>query len=218
VATLVEAFLRVPDLTLATSHRLRIGADSRPLDDMPATRPVIDRDVIVNGTSLANAAIMHGLNFIGEPSTALFRKRDFDRRMHLDGERPFQFNGEEVRGAVDFAMWSRLLVKGNAAFFSRRLSRFRIHGRQAQANPEVVQRSIEGIRGLQRQWIELGLFRRWAPHLLAVQDFPGPVDGAGEWQLAQLCSLPAAAMAPGEALRAWRATRRHAFDSLVQGA
>lgn len=217
VATLVDAFLRIPDLTLATSHRLRIGADSQPLGDMPATRPVVDRDVVVNGTSLANAAIMHGLNFIGEPSTALFRKRDFDRRIHVDGERPFHFNGEEVRGAIDFAMWSRLLVQGNAAFFCRRLSRFRIHGEQAQARPEVMQRSIEGIRGLQRQWIELGLFRRWAPQLLAVQDFPGAVDATGEWRPVPVGSQPAAAMAPADALRAWRAIRRHAFETPVQG-
>ena len=80
VARLVRAFQEVPDLVLATSHRLRIDSGSRVMEDMPATRPAVARDVIVEGVSLANSVIMYGLNFIGEPSTAMFRKSDFDRR------------------------------------------------------------------------------------------------------------------------------------------
>ena len=90
----------------------------------------------------------------------------------MDGAGPFHFNGEEVRGAIDLAMWSRLLVQGNAVFLRDRLSRFRIHGEQAQARPDVVDRSIAGIRALQRQWVELGLFQSLPPHLLRVQPFP----------------------------------------------
>ena len=212
VARLLRAFRLVPDLVLATSHRLRIDAGSRVVEDMPATRPAVARDVIVEGVSLANAVIMYGLNFIGEPSTALFRKRDFDRREFLDGDRPFHFNGEEVRGAADLAMWSRLLVQGNAVFLRDRLSRFRIHGEQAQARPDVVDRSIAGIRALQRQWVELGLFQCLPPHLLRVQTFP-PGDGDGdEWSLEPVLSLPPSTVPPEEAVRAWRSTRRHAFD------
>jgi glycosyltransferase involved in cell wall biosynthesis len=213
VATLLDAFLCVPDLTLATSHRLRIDGRSRAIEDMPATRPIVDRDVVVDGVSLANAAIMYGLNFIGEPSTALFRKRDFDLRAGLDGGQPFQFNGEEVRGAIDFAMWSRLLVRGNAAFFHRRLSRFRIHGEQAQAQPDVVARSVAGIRGLQRQWIELGLFRRWPPHILQVQPYPRSETDADDWHAAAILSLRASDLPVDQAVQAWRNTRRHAFET-----
>jgi hypothetical protein len=213
VATLVDAFVRVPGLTLATSTRRRIDADSRPLPDMPATRPAVDRDLVVGGVSLANAAIMYGLNFIGEPSTVLVRKRDFARRPDIDGERPFNFNGEEVRGAVDFAMWSRVLVQGNAAFFARRLSRFRSHSEQAQARADVVERSIAGIRALQRHWLELGLFRRWPPHLLQAREFGAAASSSGApWRLTPVLSVPLPAVAPVDALTAWRATKRHAFD------
>lgn len=210
VATLVQAFARVPGLTLATSHRLRIDAASRPLPDMPATRPAVDRDLEIDGVSLANVAIMYGLNFIGEPSTALVRKRDLALRPMVDGERPFNFNGEEVRGAVDFAMWSRLLVQGNAVFFARRLSRFRTHDAQAQAQADVVARSIAGIRALQRQWIELRLFRRWPPHLLWAREF-GKMDAP--WRLEPVRALPQGDTPPDEALAAWRATERHAFET-----
>src|SRR4030095_4308770 len=139
VRTLLGAFLRVPDLTVATSHRWRIDRNSVVLDDMPATLPVVDGDRVIDGISLANALIMYGLNFIGEPSNGLFRKRDLAPRRAPD-ELPFQFNGEEVRGAIDFALWSRLLVQGNAAFFHARLSSFRVHDEQAQADTDVVAR------------------------------------------------------------------------------
>jgi glycosyltransferase involved in cell wall biosynthesis len=210
VATLVDAFVRIPGLTLATSNRLRIDGASRPLPDMPATRPAVERDLVIDGVSLANAAVMYGLNFIGEPSTALLRKRDFEPRPGMDTGSPFNFNGEEVRGAVDFAMWTRVLVQGKAAFFARRLSHFRIHEEQAQARQDVVDRSIAGIRGLQRQWIELGLFRRWPPHLLWARDYDGDPD---EWRLEPVRAFPHAAVPPDEALAAWRSTRRHPFDT-----
>lgn len=212
VRTLLGAFLQVPDLTLATSHRWRIDAASRVVEDMPATLPVVDRDLVIEGLSLANAVIMYGLNFIGEPTTAMFRKRDLDRKSAQDDARPFQFNGEEVRGAIDFAMWSRLLVQGNAAFFRARLSRFRTHNEQAQARPEVVARSVAGIRGLQRQWIELGLFRRFPPHLFLCQPLPRDEADANQWWLAPVLSLTPSPLAPPDALRAWRATKLHAFD------
>lgn len=210
IATLVDAFRRFPGLTLATSNRLRIGADSRVLPDMPATRPAVDRDLVVEGVSLANAAIMYGLNFIGEPSTALVRKRDFALRPEIDDDDPFNFNGEPVRGAIDFAMWARLLVQGNAAFFARRLSRFRIHEEQAQAREDVVARSIAGIRGLQRHWIDLGLFRRWPPHLVYARDFAAH---DAPWHLEQVLALPPAPIPPDDALAKWRATKRHPFDT-----
>jgi hypothetical protein len=212
VATLLDAFLQVPDLTLATSHRWRIDAASNVIDDMPATSPVVDRDVVVNGVSLANAVIMYGLNFVGEPSTALFRRSDLDMKWAEDDPRPFQFNGEEVRGAIDLAIWSRLLVQGNAAFIRKRLSMFRIHDEQAQARPDVVERSVNGIRGLQRQWVELGLFRLFPPHLLLCQPLMRGSAESSEWTLAPVRFLVEPRLPPQDALAAWRATKRHAFD------
>jgi hypothetical protein len=211
VRTLMSAFLQVPDITLATSHRLRIDAASRPLSDMPATRPAVPCDAVVNGISLANAAIMYGLNFIGEPSTALFRKRDLVQGLELD-PRPFTFDGEEVRGAIDLAMWPRLLLRGNAVFFHARLSRFRIHGQQAQAQDDVVARSVVGIRGLQRKWIELGLFRMCPPSLLLCQPFPRDREREQDWFLEPVRCFAPLRIAPGEAMRQWRATKHHSFD------
>jgi glycosyltransferase involved in cell wall biosynthesis len=212
VATFVDAFQRVPDLVLATSHRWRIDSASNLMADMPATRPVLSGDRVIDGVSLGNAVTMYGLNFIGEPSTAMFRRSDFAPRPHVDGERPFHFNGEEIRGAADLAMWSRLLVQGNVAFFSERLSYFRTHTAQAQARGDVVSRSVEGIRGLQQQWIRLGLFLRWPPHLIRCQSLTSDYDPTAPWHVEALLGLPHAGLPPDEAVRVWRAVERHPFD------
>ena len=97
VATLLGAFLRIPDLVLATSHRWRINQASQVIEDMEATRPAVNRDLVIDGVTLANAVIMYGMNFIGEPSTALFRRRDFEKRPELDMQHLFHFNGEPVK-------------------------------------------------------------------------------------------------------------------------
>jgi glycosyltransferase involved in cell wall biosynthesis len=212
VVAMVAAFQKIPDLVLATSHRWRINAQSQVIEDMPATRPVVARDLVIEGVSLANAAIMHGLNFIGEPSTLMFRRSDFLPRPLLDDDKPFHFNGEEIIGAVDYAMWSRVLVQGNAVFLKKRLSSFRVHAEQAQAKAEVVSRSVDGIRGLQKQWIELGLFRRWPPHLLCCQPLDRPPSQASDWRPEAARSLPTPPQTTEELIRRWRATPRHAFE------
>jgi glycosyltransferase involved in cell wall biosynthesis len=211
VRTLLGAFLRVPGLTLATSHRWRIDSHSAVMDDMPATAPVVDADRVIDGISLANALIMYGLNFIGEPTTAMFRKRDVAPRRSPD-ELPFQFDGEEVHGAIDFALWSRLLVQGNAAFFHDRLSRFRVHDEQGQANDAVVARAVTGIRALQHQWIALGLFRRFPPYLLQCRPLPKDGAPAGNWRPEPIPWMPPTDVLPHDAVVAWRSTRKHAFD------
>jgi glycosyltransferase involved in cell wall biosynthesis len=212
VARLLQPMLDNPEVSLATSHRQPIDADGHPLPDIPATRPVVDRDLIVSGISLANAAIMYGLNIIGEPSTMMLRRRDFAFRPDLDGERPFHFNGEEVRGAADLAMASRALVQGDAAFLQARLSCFRRHAQQAQARGDVVARSVAGIRGLQNQWIALGLFRRNHPNVLECRE-PWPTgSGQRRWTFAKVLAFAATGRSAEEDQHQWRLVRQHPFD------
>jgi glycosyltransferase involved in cell wall biosynthesis len=214
VERMVRAFEDVPDLTLATSHRLPIDSASRPLTDIPATRPVVPQDAIVSGVSLANAMVMHGLNFIGEPSTMMFRRSDFDGDAGFTGAGRFHFAGARVVGAIDMAMACRVLVHGNAAFFAARLSRFRLHGEQLQAQRDVVAKSIDGIRELQRRWIELGLFRRTPPGLLEVRPYQAGRDDGGEqdWRPWYWRRDGRTGRSPDEEIRAWRSVVRHPFD------
>jgi glycosyltransferase involved in cell wall biosynthesis len=183
VARLMEAYRRVPDLTLATSRRYRIGAGDAVLPDQPATMPIVDADRVICGVTLANAMLMVGLNMIGEPSTALFRKSD------LTARRPavFEFDGVPGRGVIDMVMWAALLLKGDAVYLQEPQSAFRVHAGQRQHDPEVARMSIASIRELQAAWLALGLHRGRPPHIVATQDYP--MQGDGDWVERQVSSF-----------------------------
>jgi glycosyltransferase involved in cell wall biosynthesis len=172
IKRLMQAFQRVPDLTLATSRRYRIDADAALLPDQPATMPIVDADKIIAGVSLANAMLMAGLNMIGEPSTALFRKSD------IEDQRPafFNFDGAYGHGVIDMVMWTALLLKGDAVYLLEPQSAFRIHSGQRQHDPTTARRTIDSIRELQAAWLALGLHRGRPPHMLSTQPYPMQPD------------------------------------------
>lgn len=168
VEGLLSAFRQAPDISLATSYRIRIDQHGQRLPDQPATRPIARQDVILHGPALANAMLMAGLNIVGEPSTVLFRKSD------LLNVRPsyFTFDGVLGHGVIDMTMWSTLLLKGDAVFFCDGLSHFRIHPEQQQADPNIRARGIEGIRNLQAAWLGLGLHLRYDRNEMLARAFP----------------------------------------------
>ena len=182
VASLLDAFRRAPDITLATSHRRRIDENGNDLDDQPATRPIVAVNTTIAGYTLANAMLMAGLNMVGEPTTVLFRKADL-----LD-QAPdyFRFNGAHGLGIIDMVMWSALLMKGDAVYLTESLSAFRIHAAQRQHDPAMAQRNIASIRGLQAAWLELKLFEKVPPHLILAKPFPPPADS--DWRLQPVLS------------------------------
>ena len=182
VSSLLDAFRRAPDITLATSHRRRIDENGNQLDDQPATLPIVAANTTIAGYTLANAMLMAGLNMVGEPTTVLFRKVD------LIDQAPdyFRFKGAYGHGVIDMVMWSALLLKGDAVYLTESLSAFRIHAAQRQHDPAMAQRTIASIRGLQAAWIELGLFERVPPHLMLAKPFWPPADS--DWHLQPVLS------------------------------
>lgn len=184
VATLLDAFRRAPDITLATSHRLRIDERGERLGEQPATVAIVPRTTVIQGHTLATAMLMAGLNTIGEPSTALFRKRDFlDRSPDY-----FHFGGTHGHGIIDMVMWSVLLLKGNAVYVHESLSSFRVHPGQRQHDPANLQRNIESIRSLQKAWLALQLHERQAADTLLVKPFP---PGDADWHLQRMLGFAA---------------------------
>jgi glycosyltransferase involved in cell wall biosynthesis len=182
VASLLDAFRDAPDITLATSRRRRIDENGIPLDDQPATLPIVATDTTITGYTLANAILMAGLNMVGEPTTVLFRKADL-----LD-QAPdyFRFNGARGLGIIDMVMWSALLLKGDAVYLTESLSAFRIHAAQRQQDPAMAERNIASIRSLQAAWLELKLFEKVQPHLILAKPFPPPAGS--DWRLQPVLS------------------------------
>lgn len=191
VASLLDSFRRAPDIALATSRRRRIDESGRALRDQPATVPIVAEDTVIAGPTLANAMIMAGLNTIGEPSTALFRKSDL-----LDqAPEYFRFDGVAGHGIIDMVTWAALLLKGDAVYRTEALSFFRIHPGQRQHDPAKAQRNVDSIRSLQAAWLALKLHQRLQPDLLWTKPFP-PLHGV-DWRVQPVLGFAARPVAVG---------------------
>lgn len=195
VERLMGVFRGVPDVTLATSRRRRIDDHGTPLPDQPATRPIVHGDALIAGWTAGNAMLMAGLNFLGEPSTALFRKSDLANGA---GD-PFRFDGLRGFGIIDMSTWATLSLEGHVAYLGEALSAFRIHAQQRQSAPEVRQRSIDSIRELQAAWLKLGLHLRIPRD--AVLHKPIAAGDDVPWTLVQLLTF-----APPPPLVEWSAS------------
>lgn len=130
-----------PDVALVTSKRTPIDINGAPLPDIPATRQATVSDALFAGHKLIEAVSISNLNFIGEPSTVMFRK-------NLVKEPFGSLSGIPFRIIADTALWFQLLTRGNAIYLIKPLSSFRIHPGQDQRQPDS-----EIIGSL--EWVEL---------------------------------------------------------------
>lgn len=133
IEKMLQVFKQQPLVTLVTSKRKRIDESGADLSDIPATRLLSKHNCELEGVSCAKAMIALQINFIGEPSTVMFRKED------LAWVKPhfITFGGMLAVGAGDVAMWLNLLGRGNAYYISKPLSSFRIHVGQRQNEPSI---------------------------------------------------------------------------------
>ncbi len=144
VEAMATALLRNPQATLATSYRQLIDGDGRPLPDRAFNKPVAEHDAVIDGRALATFALSRMTNFIGEPTTVMFRKADaLDNRPHL-----MSYAGRSARRNGDMSIWTMLLSRGDALWFAEPLSFFRQHADQ-------VQRSDTFLREARLAWVEL---------------------------------------------------------------
>jgi glycosyltransferase involved in cell wall biosynthesis len=128
----VEAMARIlhgnPGVRLATSRRAVIDDGGRIRADIPATMPVSHVPALVFGRALGDLVLVNGINFIGEPSTVMFRRAD---AVAEDGL-VFRWGGHDFHCMADVSLWLRLLGQGLAYYDAEVLSEFRIHGGQEQ--------------------------------------------------------------------------------------
>jgi predicted SAM-dependent methyltransferase/glycosyltransferase involved in cell wall biosynthesis len=128
VERLLNCFIQNPDITLATSKRQRIDANGAYLPDIAATQAPVAQDCIIDGLSLGAGLISTRLNFVGEPSTTMFRKSELADIFPDFGS----IDRRKIDGIFDVSIWLNLLTRGNAVYLVEPLSFFRIHGEQAQ--------------------------------------------------------------------------------------
>lgn len=125
IARQVAAVHSDDHITLVTSQREVIDDAGNILPDIRESAPIARADVVLEGRPTGNWLLENFLNFIGEPSTTLFRRADLppSDSLHAIGGRTPRFNH-------DVAMWLKLLALGDLAYIAEPLSQFRQHSGQ----------------------------------------------------------------------------------------
>jgi GT2 family glycosyltransferase len=122
-----------PATRLAFSRRLVIDEADAVLPDVAATSPLSALTALFAGRELGDLALSRMVNFIGEPTTVLFRRAD----LVLEDGLVFRWNGRDYHCLADLGLWLRLLAQGHAYYHAAPLSAMRRHAAQEQEKPEV---------------------------------------------------------------------------------
>jgi len=129
VEGLVGGFDFDPRVTLVTSRRRPIDARGETVQGHFASAPIAHVSCLVPGHEMGDIVLINSVNFIGEPSTAMFRKRDVE----LQPGGLFSWAGRDYHCLADLSLWLRLLARGHAFYMAVTLSAYRIHEGQQQA-------------------------------------------------------------------------------------
>ncbi|MFZ3323066.1 MAG: glycosyltransferase family 2 protein [Usitatibacter sp.] len=212
VARLAAAF-DDPRIRLATSRRVVIDAAGVQQPDMPATTPISHATCIIEGIEMGDLALVNGLNLIGEPTSAMFRRGGVE----IEPAGLFTWQGKSYRCLADLALWLRLMADGSMFYCASTLSEYRVHAGQEQrsrgmgldcitervdlvkaardagylAKPAQHQVALMRVDALAKAW-------RQRPGLTAAQaaELDGVVSSVGT-ELARLASqMPASTTAP----------------------
>ena len=145
-----------PRVTLATSRRMPIDERGQPVKNHLASAPLAHVSCLIPGEELVNFVLINSMNFIGEPTTVMFRKRDVD----LAEGGVFRWNGHDYHCLADLSLWIRLLAKGNAFYQAVALSDYRTHAGQQQADESMDVSCIAERYWLAREARALGFLRQ----------------------------------------------------------
>ena len=152
-ARMVAAFRQGGDtITLVTSKRRPINEQGQPVPDTLDTLPLAVVNSHMSGRDLGNHVLQHSINFIGEPTTVMFRKDGL--KAHRDSV--FRIGDNEYHCLADLSLWLRLLSTGDAIYLAGELSAFRVHAGQEQRKPDVALRCITERHLLTEDGIAMG--------------------------------------------------------------
>lgn len=132
---MVRCFLFDPSIKLVTSYRQTIDEHGHHIPGFLATRQLFQTPVILEGRELAGFVLKYCTNFIGEPSTVMFRKKDLSEPFGV-------YKGNQYHCLNDLATWISLLSKGKVAYLPDALSYFRMHQGQNQGRIDLLTSAV----------------------------------------------------------------------------
>lgn len=123
ISKMINYFLYDNTLSLVTSYRNLININGDNLTDTFRTVKQYSYDTLLTGEEAGRKILFSMINYIGEPTTAMFRKKYIDFEIK-------DYNNYEINFLIDVALWLKLLTKGNMIYIAEPLSKFRIHNSQ----------------------------------------------------------------------------------------
>ena len=153
VARQAAVLSRYRDVTLVSSYRRLIDEEGAELpDDFNA--PLAPVDVRLRGRDAAALMLEERRNFIGEPTTCLFR------RVEMADARPtlMSFGGRRALTNADVSMWCHLLGKGDLVVLREPLSAFRQRGDQTCRSAEHKESADRAWDLVRQDALRLGLW------------------------------------------------------------
>jgi glycosyltransferase involved in cell wall biosynthesis/predicted SAM-dependent methyltransferase len=141
-----------PEVTLITSHRQLINSAGEFLPEQFYNKRPVEVDSYIDGVSLGNHMLDKMINFIGEPTTTMFRRED------LEDTRPdiFSFGGRPALANGDVTIWMNLLSKGDAIYLVDSLSYFRQHEKQKQREEGFAEKGKKAWHQIQYDGKRMG--------------------------------------------------------------
>ena len=156
VQRMVAAFQTLGErIALVSARRHLVDADGMVLPDTAATAPMAERDCVFNGARLGDELLVRSVNRIGEPSAAMFRRRD----AAPDRGTLFRIGAHAYTCLADLALWLRLLAQGGLAYLATPLVSIRVHDAQLQRAPDVAARCVIERCWLPDDAVSLGFLR-----------------------------------------------------------
>lgn len=162
------------DVSVVSSCRILVDEQGKKQLDSVATVPLFDEDLIIEGKDVVSFLGDMTLNFIGEPTVIMFRRKDYDP-ICIEHRGLYKLGGQFIEWVADLAMTAKLLRRGNLAFLHQPYSAFRISqeqfSRKGRDQPGIGEK---GHNNLKRMIRELGWYRTKDNHLVRVKPLSHP--------------------------------------------
>lgn len=156
-------------VSVVSSRRILIDENGLTLPDYVPSLSFFDEDVQIHGKDLTSFLGDTTLNFIGEPSVFMFRKRDF-QPIIAEHQGLFKLGGQYIIWIGDLAILAKLMRRGNLVLLHEPYSAFRISKEQfsqeGREKPGVGEKGHQDFRRMIRQ---LGWYRAENNHLVRVK-------------------------------------------------
>ena len=134
-----------PDVALVTSRRHMVDERGAVLTQPAFPTTVGNADMEIDGIAAGDILLTSGYNWIGEPTTVLFR------RQLLDLDRLYRIGSAAPQRNLDIVWWLKIMAGHRMGAIAEPLSRFRIHAgqqsRQAHLRTDLVMSWYDIITG-----------------------------------------------------------------------